>query len=231
MLMTPKMNDYILIWKPPKKRSLSSLSSALALDCSAASYLNILKWLISLARQREYGDRWLSCLPMSINHCWHIAANLCYFMLLLVDPGLNHTVLGTKSNLRQFHTLLHWTYTDLQHLPPEFESVLHSQFVPQLWSPCFSPSSWAHDPCPHYTAVTLPAHVFLIRGAWSKPANTNVSFVNSTSALIGHLNAFQRCVVTLVFLFVCFFWLWGNWKILNWNMENTETDKGINIEM
>lgn len=228
MLMTPKINDRITYWLEKKKKR--SLSSALALDCSAASYLNILKWLISLARQREYGDRWLSCLPMSINHCWHIAANSCYFMLLLVDPGLNHTVLSTKSNLRQFHTLLHWTYTDLQHLPPESESVLRSHVVPQLSSPYFSPSSWAHDLRARRTAVTLPARALLIRGAWSKPAKANVSFVNSTSALIGHLNHLPaKCHYFGVF--VCFFWFWGNWKILNWNMENAETDKGINIEM
>lgn len=88
-------------------KSSPSPSFASSLHCSATFHLSVWKRSASPARQREYGDRWLSCLPMSINHCWHIAANLCYFMLLLVDPGLNHTVLGTKSNLRQFHTLLH----------------------------------------------------------------------------------------------------------------------------
>lgn len=180
-----------MTWKKKKKRSLSSLSSALALDCSAPSYLNILEWLISLARQREYGDRWLSCLPMSINHCWHIAANLCYFMLLLVDPGLNHAVLGTKSNLRQFHTLLHWTYTDLQHLPPESESVLHSQFRPTALIPLFFSVLLSSRPvCTPYS-----------RHSWSKPAKANVSFVNSTSALIGHLPAMCRYFGVFVCLF------------------------------
>lgn len=110
---------------------------AFSRDCSATFHLSVWKRSASPARQREYGDRWLSCLPMSINHCWHIAANVCYFMLLLVDPGLNHTVLATKSNLRQFHTLLHWTFSNLQHLPAEFESVLLSGWFPQLWSPYF----------------------------------------------------------------------------------------------
>lgn len=56
-------------------------------------------------------------------------------MLLLVDPALNPIVRRTKSNLHQFHTLLHWTYTNLHYLPSAFESILHLLYVPGLtWS-------------------------------------------------------------------------------------------------
>lgn len=84
-------------------------------------------------------------------------------MLLLVDPALN-PIVRIKSNLHQFHTLLHWTYANLQYLPLAFESILHLLYVLDLTQCAAGISNFSFFlNCTIYCKIiTVITHVFHI---------------------------------------------------------------------